>query len=69
MTPQAAASELRSWVDYIIGWLYWIASTALVLVFISVVARIYKMPIPYLPALDPLPLALLAGFTWLLKRN
>jgi hypothetical protein len=69
MTPQAAAAEARSWVDYIVGWLIWIAATALAITFAASVARMWGLSIPFVPRAEFLQLVYAAGAVYLIGKR
>jgi hypothetical protein len=69
MTPQAAAAEARSWVDYIVGWIIWIAATALAVTFASSVARMWGLSVPFVPRAEFLQLVYAAGAVYLIGKR
>lgn len=68
MTGPQAASELRGWIDYIVGWAFWIAVTALAIVFIATVAQKFGFSSRLFPTMPELSLLYLAGVAYLIKR-
>jgi hypothetical protein len=64
MTP----AQIRSHIDHIAGWVYWIAALIVLVLFVAAVVRQIGFAIPMTSRLDGINLLYLAGTAWLLKR-
>lgn len=68
MTGPQVATLIRSWVDYLVGWIYWAAVVAVTLLFAAAAARAFGARLPYVPTVSEVVLAYLAGAAYLLRR-
>ena len=64
VTPQ----KIRSYINDAITLALWVATTILVIFFVTHVIRMTGVIVPYVPKVDITPLVWAAGFTYLLKR-
>ena len=72
MTANQIASQIRSWVDYIAGWILWLCWVGVVVIAAGTVLKETGFKIPFvqlrLPSLGLTNLCYLAGALWLLKK-
>ena len=69
MKPAEAASVIRGYIDYALGWALWLAVTALLILFCGYVARSMGYAIPMIPKTDIQPLVWAAGFVYLIGKR
>lgn len=65
---KALPSYIRSWIDWVVGWLRWAAGLGLALAAVALIAeRLYNFDVPFIVAPDPQTFAWIAGGWWLSK--
>ncbi len=65
MTGKQLLDQLRSWVDFFVGWLKWATGVAIALALFSMVMAQFNIAIPYIPAGNPNLWVYIAGIYWL----
>lgn len=72
MNATQTVNQIRSWIDYIAGWILWLCWIGIVILAAGTILQQTGARLPFvtlrLPSMQPLTLCYLAGAIWLLKK-